>query len=315
MVFANGGAGQPDQGGGGGGGRIAVYSLSNTFSGLIGAYGGAGASPGGAGTVYLANSIPFPQIVAQSPSGVIESAVSYVDLTFGSPMNFNSAAPADFSLDTPNGTLPPGSLTVAPSGLTTVRVGFPAQSTLGDYQIEAGPQISDIYGQNMAAAYIGSFAIIPPTISGRVVDTNGLGVPYLTIQVSGDAFPVLTDANGDYSLEVFPSWVGTITPQRGGRIFIPPSRTYTNVSTDLTNQNFLMATTEALALSSQRQGTSVTLNWYGLNGVSYQVLYSTNLVNWSPYSQVVTGSNVPVSLVVPIDVTRPADFFRFSAGY
>jgi hypothetical protein len=315
MIFANGGPGEPDQGGGGGGGRIAVYSLSNTFSGMIGAYGGAGASPGGAGTVYLANNIPFPQIVAQSPSGVIESAVSYVDLTFGSPMNFSSATPADFSLDTPNGTLPPGGLTVAPSSLSTIRVGFPAQSTLGDYQIEAGPQISDIYGQNMAAAYLGSFAIIPPTLSGRVVDTNGVGVPYLTIQVSGDAFPVLTDANGDYSLEVFPSWAGTITPERGGRISIPSSRTYSNVSTDLTNQNFLMATTEALALSSQRQGTNLNLNWYGLNGVSYQVLYSTNLLNWAPYSLVITGANGPVSLAVPIDVTRPSDFFRFSAGY
>jgi hypothetical protein len=44
-------------------------------------------------------------------------------------------------------------------------------------------------------------------------------------------------------------------------------------------------------------------------------IYSTNLVNWAPYSQVVTGSNSPVSLAVPIDVTSPADFFRFSAGY
>jgi hypothetical protein len=315
MIFANGGPGEPTEGGGGGGGRIAVYCLSNGFSGTIGAYGGAGASPGAAGTVYLANNIPFPQVVAQSPSGVVESAVSYVDLTFGSPMNFSSAAPADFSLDTPNGTLPPGSLAVAPSDLSTVRISFPTQSTLGYYQIEAGPQVADIYGQNMAAAYLGIFAITPPTISGRVVDTNGLGVPYLTIQVSGDAFPVLTDANGDYSLEVFPSWAGTITPERGGRIFIPPSRTYTNVSNDLTNQNFVMATSAVLALTSQRQGTNLNLSWYGLNGVSYQVLCSTNMVNWVPYSLVITGANAPLSLAVPIDVNSLPDFFRFSAGY
>ena len=292
-----------------------MYCLSNSFSGTIGAYGGAGASPGGAGTVYLTNNIPFPQIVAQSPSGVVESAVSYVDLTFGSPMIFSSATPFDFGLDTPNGTLPPGSLTVSPSDLSTIRVSFPAQSTLGYYQIAAGPLISDIYGQNMAAAYLGGFAIIPPVISGRVVDTNGLGVPYLTIMVSGDAFPFLTDANGNYSLEVFPSWAGTITPERGGRLFIPPSRTYTNVSTDLTNQNFVMATSAALALTSQRQGTNLNLDWYGINGVSYQVLSSSNLVSWQPYSLPITGTNGPATVVIPIDPARPADFFRFSAAY
>ena len=107
----------------------------------------------------------------------------------------------------------------------------------------------------------------------------------------------------------------TITPQRGGRIFIPPSRTYTNVSTDLPNQNFVMATSAALALTSQRQGTNMNLNWYGINGVSYQVLYSTNLVNWLPYSSPITGSNAAVSVLIPIDVTSQADFFRFSAGY
>jgi hypothetical protein len=203
----------------------------------------------------------------------------------------------------------------AASDLSTVRVSFPAQSTLSDYVIQAGPQISDIYGQNMSAAYIGSFAIVPPIISGRVVDTNGLGVPYLTVQVSGDPFPILTDGSGYYSLEVFPSWAGTITPERGGRIFIPPSHTYTNVSNDLTNQNFMMATSTALAFSSQRLGTNLRLNWYGINGVSYQVLYSSNLVNWVPYNLPVTGTNGPAGVAIPIDVTRRAEFFRFSAGY
>ena len=246
---------------------------------------------------------------------MVKSSVTYLDLTFGSPMNFSSAAPVDFSLDTPNGSLPPGSLTPTASGLSTLRVSFPAQSTLGYYQIQAGPQIADIYGQTMSAAYLGGFAIIPPLISGQVLDTNGLGVPYLTIQVSGDAFPVLTDGSGFYSLEVFPSWVGSLTPERGGRVFIPPSRTYTNVSNDLTNQNFVMATSSALALSSQRQGTNLNLSWYGINGVSYQMLYSSNLVNWVPYSLPVMGTNGPANTAIPIDVTRPADFFRFSASY
>jgi hypothetical protein len=315
MIFANGGPGEPNEGGGGGGGRIAVYCLSNTFSGMIGALGGAGAQPGGNGSVFVTNSIPLPQIVSQSPSGTVESAVNFVNLTFGSPMNFSSAAPNDFSLDTPNGTLPTSTLALSPADLSTIRVSFPSQSTLGYYQIEAGPQIADIYGQNMAATYFGSFAIVPPLISGRVVDTNGLGVPYLTIQVTGNLFPVLTDASGNYSLEVFPNWAGTLTPERGGRIFIPPARTYTNVSIDLINQSFVMASADVLTLTAQQQGTNLNLSWYGFNGVSYQVLHSPDLSNWLPYGSLIVGSNSSISLAVPIDSTRPADFFRFKASY
>ena len=315
MIFANGGPGEPNQGGGGGGGRIAVYCLSNSFKGTLGASGGPGASPGGAGTVYVTNSIPLPQVIAQSPSGAIESAVSYVDLTFGSLMIFSSATPADFGLDTPNGPLPSAGLAVSPSSLRTIRLSFPAQSALGDYEVSAGPQISDMYGQSMAAAYAGSFAIVPPTISGRVADANGEGVPYLTILVSGDAFPVLTDANGDYALEVYPSWAGTLTPQRGGDIFIPSSHTYTNVSHDLTNQNFLMATSEMMMLTSQRQGTNFNLSWFGLNGVSYRVLYSWDLSHWMPYTSPTIGTNGPMTFTMPIDLGTPAEYFRFSAAY
>ena len=41
------------RGGGGGGGRVAVYSQTDTFLGLVTAYGGTGPQFGGAGTVYL----------------------------------------------------------------------------------------------------------------------------------------------------------------------------------------------------------------------------------------------------------------------
>ncbi|HEX4120467.1 MAG TPA: hypothetical protein VH619_07620, partial [Verrucomicrobiae bacterium] len=54
IISANGGSGQLPLGGGGGGGRIAIStgSLSNTFAGLISAYGGPGYFSGGVGSVF-----------------------------------------------------------------------------------------------------------------------------------------------------------------------------------------------------------------------------------------------------------------------
>jgi hypothetical protein len=172
----------------------------------------------------------------------------------------------------------------------------------------------DIYGDTMAP-YYGSFIILSPLISGQVVDTNGVGVRYVTLHVSGDSVPTVTDAHGNYSIEVYPSWAGTITPARGTAIFIPPSRTYTNVSNDLSNQNFVMATTPALTLAIQPQASGgCTVACYGLNGVSYQLLYSSDLVNWSPYGGPVLGTNGPMCFDVPQDGT-PAKFFRFTTSY
>ncbi len=52
-IEANGGAVDASgEGGGGGGGRIAVYAVSNSFTGTMTAYGGAGTMAGGAGTIF-----------------------------------------------------------------------------------------------------------------------------------------------------------------------------------------------------------------------------------------------------------------------
>src|SRR5437899_10142264 len=165
---------------------------------------------------------------------------------FGSPMNFSTASATDFTLDTPDGFVPQSSFSVSPTNLTTVRLGFPGQDALGYYEIQAGPQIEDIYGQPMSSAYDGSFVILPPVISGRVTDTNGLPVPYVTLHPTGGLLSDVTDNSGSYSLEVPPSWTGTITPSKGASFFIPASRTYTNVAMDLTNQNFIQVSAALL---------------------------------------------------------------------
>jgi len=115
-------------------------------------------------------------------------------------------------------------------------------------------------------------------------------------------------------LEVPPSWAGTLTPSKGAALFIPASHTYTNVTSNLTNQNFTVLNSEALTLTSQKQGPNLVLGWYGINGVSYQLVYSSDLVHWLPFdSGLLLGTNGPMTLPLPIGPDK-AKFFRFSAS-
>jgi hypothetical protein len=68
------------------------------------------------------------------------------------------------------------------------------------------------------------------------------------------------------------------------------------------------------SLTTQVQGNNFMLSWYGIPGVTYQPLYSTNLVDWLPYDNVLQGTNGPLQLLVPID-TDPIKYFRMGASY
>ena len=313
FVTANGGAGEPFDGGGGGGGRIAINSRANAFSGPVVAFGGFGASFGNNGSVVITN-IPAPQVIAQVPFTVVSYSVSNVDLTVDSPMNPGSVSPSDIVLYTPIGSLPTSSITVTTLGLSTFRFSFPPQTTVGYYEIDAGPDIQDFYGLSMADTYIGSFVIASPTISGRVTTTNGTAVAFVTLNAGPTLLPAVTDASGQYALEVPPGWTGTITPSKGSSLFIPAARVYAAVSTDLTNQNFITVSPALLTMHSQLQGANLNLNWFGINGVSYQTLYSTDLINWFPYGTPFIGTNGPINLLAPVD-SAPATFFRFTTSY
>jgi hypothetical protein len=49
----------------------------------------------------------------------------------------------------------------------------------------------------------------------------------------------VSDANGNYIIPVDAGWSGTVTPSKPGYLFIPNSRSYTNVLSDQTGQNYI----------------------------------------------------------------------------
>ncbi len=69
--------------------------------------------------------------------------------------------------------------------------------------------------------------------------SGNVGAPNATLTyLDGFTKTVTSDVNGDYSIIVPPNWSGTVTPSKTGHIFIPTSKTYTNVTADLTAEDY-----------------------------------------------------------------------------
>jgi hypothetical protein len=138
-------------------------------------------------------------------------------------------------------------------------------------------------------------------------------VPGILIQPDGGLSTTTTDTNGNYALGILPGWSGTVVPSGGGFMFVPGSLVYTNVTASVSNQNFVAVITIAPFLSAGLQTTNLTMSWYGISGVTYQIYSSTNLVDWLPYGTAFPGTNGLVVLPMPTG-GDPARFFRVQAS-
>ena len=307
IISANGGAGEPILGGGGGGGRIALYSPTNTFTGLTTVLGGDGAERGENGTIYISTNLPPFEIVSHQPAGTVTNWMNTVVLTFSSAFDPSSISASDIGINTPNGATSAVELSALNSSTLRI-IMFPVQTTVGDYTITIGPQIEDLFGRPMSQPYTGTFRILLPEIRGVVRDTNGQPVARVELRLMGGQPPTFTDGSGEYRLGVPSGWSGSVTPVfRNDVMFVPGSRVYTDVNASIGNDDYLMVSVPTLG--GQLDGTNFLLDWQGIPGVTYQPLWSTNLVDWFPYGRFLSGSNGVMKLLVPVD-DDPMKFFR-----
>jgi len=150
-------------------------------------------------------------------------------------------------------------------------------------------------------------------ISGNVTGTNGAPIAGITLQPSGLS-SVLSDINGAYSVAVPPLWSGSVTPSGNG-IIVPSAYNYSSLTANMANQNFVLAAPAAFNLvGGQMVGLNLTFSWYGINGVTYQPQYSSNLVDWVDYGQAYTGFNNSITILVS-PTQAPHLYFRLQATY
>ncbi len=76
------------------------------------------------------------------------------------------------------------------------------------------------------------------TISGRVRTEHDLGISGVTLTLSNTGGTATTDNSGYYSITVFYGCSGTVTPSLADYSFSPTNRTYTNVTSDQSDQDY-----------------------------------------------------------------------------
>ena len=389
ILSVNGGNGGAASDGGGGGGRLAVEytaAQTNPFTGLMSAYGGSGATRGGAGTIFLSPYGQLPQLVLDN-GGVVGT-------------NTPVPAYASFGLTLKGGawsilTVPPTLTSLLIGSGTTLIPGYPYVADLtvtGDATIEQGGSLlADGWGNSAnsgnspgrycysnsvffgggggyggpggAGAYpcaLGgnSFGVASVANSlgsgGGDVGGGSFGGGRVSLNVAG-ALSVegLISANGTAGL-----WPGsgggsggaialTVGALRGGGQIRANGgmgdrvrgggggggRIVLNYGTNLfagtlsadggagwssggpgtiyTKAN-LTVPTLAPTVSGGPSGPSLSLSWFGIQGLSYQTFCSSNLHDWLPWGTALRGSNGLSELLVPI-ATNGQSFFRLKA--
>ena len=111
-------------------------------------------------------------------------------------------------------------------------------------------------------------------ISGKVTFNTASGNPISNVTLLIGNFSVVkTDVDGNYATVVLSDWSGVVTPYLRGYYFTPASRTYNNITTDQTNQDYVAA--YKLNIVS---GTITDEGGNPLNNIAVRVYEGSNLL-------------------------------------
>jgi hypothetical protein len=135
----------------------------------------------------------------------------------------------------------PGSPVTAGGGLYNATVpygwGGTVTPTLAGYTfVPASRLYSNVTSDQLNQDYAGT--LLTYTISGTILGPGSGPVPGVSVDADNGGGSDVTDPNGDYSLTVDYDWSGTVTPTKTDYTFAPTDRSYSNVTSDQTAQDY-----------------------------------------------------------------------------
>lgn len=84
----------------------------------------------------------------------------------------------------------------------------------------------------------GNFSLVGAKISGCIVGSDGKGYAGVLLTAGNGGGTASTDSSGNYELPVPVGWSGTVTPSSLASWFIPDHKSYINVITDLSREDY-----------------------------------------------------------------------------
>jgi len=108
------------------------------------------------------------------------------------------------------------------------------------------------------------------------VTLNGAALGGVSLAATGGVSCSTSNASGQYNCSVPSGWSGTVTPAASGYGFTPPSRSYNNVSTSQSAQDYTAALNgmtvwgeEAVPAGATAGGNGDSWTWVGSNPAPY----------------------------------------------
>lgn len=126
----------------------------------------------------------------------------------------------------------------------------------------------------MEDVFVSKISMATPIVSGTVSSSQPIGIDGVSLQFSNAGGTAVTDASGYYSHSVNPGWSGSVTPSKLLYMFIPKKRIYSDVRSDIQNQDFKG---ELVIFSDQ---TPLNFNGIKIENRSLAQIEYINVLNW-----------------------------------
>ena len=154
------------------------------------------------------------------------------------------------------------------------------------------------------------------TISGYILTLSGNGFSGVTVRFSNGGGTETTNSSGYYNRKVTYGWSGTVTPSKVGYNFDPASRSYSNVKTNQTNQNYTVnAVSKLLSITINIVGSgNVEIdpekNYYAKGSLITMAATANSGWLFSEWSGELDSSDNPERIAINSDMTITAVFLE-----
>jgi hypothetical protein len=132
-----------------------------------------------------------PSVVSTTLTGRIQDSVDHAQVVFNTPIDPSSFSADQFNLTGPDGPVNVTSITPVDDTNLVFNVTFDNQTTLGRYSVTIGPDITDAFGNAMAAPFVSNFMLSSERITNGCFDTGN----FMGWTLSGNTQSVRVDTS------------------------------------------------------------------------------------------------------------------------